>query len=171
MARRSVRNASDASGSRGAKSTGGSALPVTPHGRRFRVALSYPREKRAFVSQVADHLSQTLRRERVFYDGYYEAELARPDLDVYLGQIYHDDSDLVVPFYCGPYGCKKWCQLEWRQMRDILFNLAQDRIMPFRFDDTPIPGVLSIDGYIKIEKRSARGGRADPSASIWLLCQ
>ncbi len=127
---------------------------MTTQGRRFQVALSFPGEKRAFVSQVADHLSQRLGRESVFYDGYYEAELARPDLDLYLGRIYHDDSELVVPFYCADYERKKWCRLEWRQMRDILFKLEGHRIMPFRFDDTPIPGVLSIDGYVEIGNRS-----------------
>jgi tetratricopeptide (TPR) repeat protein len=127
---------------------------MTTQSRRFRVALSFPGEKRAFVSQVAEYLSQRLGRERVFYDAYYEAELARPDLDLYLGNIYRNDSDLVVPFFCAPYDRKNWCRLEWRQMRDILLNLEGHRIMPFRFDDTPIPGFLSIDGYLKIEKRS-----------------
>ena len=132
--------------------------PATPflavRGRRFQVALSFPGERRAFVSQVADQLSQRLGQQRVFYDSYYEAELARPDLDLYLGRIYRDDSELVVHFYCADYERKKWCRLEWRQMRDILFNLEEHRIMPFRFDDTPIDGVLSIDGYVKIERRS-----------------
>ncbi len=55
---------------------------MTTQGRRFRVALSFPGEKRAFVSQVAERLSQRLGRESVFYDAYYEAELARPDLEL-----------------------------------------------------------------------------------------
>ncbi len=118
--------------------------------------MSFPGEQRAFISQVADCLSQSLGRERVFYDQYYEAELARPDLDLYLGKIYHDDSELVVPFYSADYERKKWCLLEWRQMWDVLLNLEGHRIMPFRFDDTPISGVLSIDGYIKIRKRKPR---------------
>jgi tetratricopeptide (TPR) repeat protein len=154
MARKSVRNGFDSSGKRGPKRARREALPTAREGRRFRVALSFPGEKRAFVSQVVECLSQHLGRESVFYDAYYEAELARPDLDVYLGRIYHDDSELVVPFLCADYERKKWCRLEWRQMRDILFNLEGHRIMPFRFDDTPVPGALSIDGYVKIEKRS-----------------
>ena len=130
------------------------ARHMTDQGRRFQVALSFPGEKRAFIAQVAACLSKQLGRDRVFYDDYYTAELARPDLDLYLGDIYRNHADLVVPFSCADYARKKWCRLEWRQMRDILFNLEEHRIMPFRFDDTPIPGVLSIDGYVKIEKRS-----------------
>jgi tetratricopeptide (TPR) repeat protein len=106
------------------------------------------------VSKVADQLSQQLGRERVFYDEYSTAELARPELDLYLGNIYRNESDLIVPFFCAEYERKKWCKLEWRQMRDILFNLEGDRIMPFRFDDTPVDGVLSIDGYVAVEELS-----------------
>ena len=37
----------------------------------------------------------------VFYDRFHEAELARPNLDVYLQEIYHDRSRLVVVFLAG----------------------------------------------------------------------
>jgi hypothetical protein len=91
--------------------------------KRFRVALSFPGEKRDFICQVADLVATAIGRERVLYDDYLTAELARPDLDVYLGQLYREQSELLVPFYCADYERKKWCKLEWRQMRDILFNI------------------------------------------------
>ncbi len=121
---------------------------------RFRVALSFPGEKREFVRLVAESLTATLGQERVLYDEYLTAELARPDLDLYLGNLYRNESDLVVPFYCSEYATKQWCRLEWRQMRDILLNVEGHRIMPFRFDDAPIDGVLSLDGYVKIGSRT-----------------
>lgn len=125
-------------------------------GRHFRVALSFPGEHRDFVASVAAELAARLGQKSVFYDEFYEADLARPELDLYLGKIYREQSDLVVPFYSIEYERKKWCKLEWRYMRDILLNLEGHRIMPFRFDDSPISGVLSTDGYIKIENRSAK---------------
>ena len=76
------------------------------------------------------------------------------DLDLYLGDLYRNQSDLLVPFFCSEYGAKKWCQLEWRQMRDILLNFEGSRIMPFRFYDAPIEGMLSLHGYIKVETRT-----------------
>jgi hypothetical protein len=121
--------------------------------KRFRVALSFPGEKREFIKQVADELAAALGIDRVLYDDYLTAELARPDLDLYPGGLYREQSELLVPFYCADYERKKWCKLEWRQMRDILFNVEGIRIMPFRFDDAPITGVLSIDGYVKIGRR------------------
>lgn len=131
----------------------GKANTLAVSKKRFRVALSFPGEKRDFIRQVADSLVTALGKDSVLYDDYLTAELARPDLDLYLGALYREQSDLLVPFYCADYERKKWCKLEWRQMRDILFNVEGHRIMPFRFDDAPITGVLSIDGYVKIGSR------------------
>ena len=52
-----------------------------PSGRRFKVALSFPGERREFVEKVAEKLASALGRESVFYDKYYEAELARGNID------------------------------------------------------------------------------------------
>jgi hypothetical protein len=120
---------------------------------RFRIALSFPGEWRPFVSQVAAHLAKAIGREHVFYDKYYEAELARPDLDTYLQSIYHDSSELVAVFLCKEYQNKKWCGLEWRALRDLIANRQASAIMPFRFDDTHISGLFSIDGYIAVADR------------------
>lgn len=124
--------------------------------RRFLVALSFPGERREFIAGVARVLADRYGQDKVLYDEFHEAELARPDLDIYLGRLYREHSELVVPFYCVDYERKKWCKLEWRQMRDIIVNAEEHRIMPFRFDDTPVPGVLSIDGYIRVNNRSAQ---------------
>src|SRR5215468_1989987 len=122
--------------------------------RRFRVALSYPGEKREYVQLVAKSLAAALGEEQVLYDGFITAELVRLDMDVYLGNLYRNESDLLIPFFCSEYAAKKWCQLEWRQMRDILFNMERSRIMPCRFDNTPIEGVLSVDNPLEIGSRT-----------------
>jgi tetratricopeptide (TPR) repeat protein len=122
--------------------------------RRFQVALSFPGERREYVRAVAEHLAAALGRENVLYDEYLTAELARPDLDMYLATLYREQSELLVPFLCADYKNKKWCNLEWRQMRAIMFALDGARIMPLRFDDTNIPGMLPIDGYLTIGTRS-----------------
>lgn len=124
--------------------------------KRFRVALSFPGEKRGFVREVAAALAGVLGQDKVLYDDYLTAELARPNLDVYLGRLYHDESELIVPFFCADFEQKEWCGLELRQIRDLLKQRKDDHIMPFRFDDAPITGQLSIDGYIKVGDRSAQ---------------
>jgi hypothetical protein len=123
--------------------------------KRFRVALSFPGEHRKFVEAVATSLTDYIHKDRIFYDKYYEAELARLNLDTYLQQIYHDDSELIVVFLCAEYESKDWCGLEWRAIRDLLKQKQTSQIMPFRFDNISIPGVFSIDGYVEVGNRSA----------------
>lgn len=127
--------------------------PPTPT-RRFRIALSYPGERRPFIEQVAERLSTAVGRERVLYDKYYEAEFARFDLDTYLQGLYHDESELIAVFLCADYERKEWCGLEWRAVRDLIKQRQASSVMPLRFDDTKIPGLFSTDGYLWIGGRS-----------------
>lgn len=120
--------------------------------RRFAAALSFPGERREYVSQIAAILRP---RTSVFYDAFYEAELARPDLDIYLQDIYHNQADLLVVFLCEDYERKEWCGLEWRAIRDLIKKRQHQRIMFMRFDDAEVPGVFTTDGYVDLRKRTA----------------
>lgn len=75
-----------------------------------------------------------------------------------LQRFYAEDSDLVVVFICGEYAEKEWCGLEWRAVRDLMKSKSRrdEDVMFLRFDDKPLEGLLSIDGYIDISKRSER---------------
>ena len=131
-----------------------SRLPVVPEPipakKRFDVALSFPGEYRKQVKSIAEKLAKALGQERVFYDEYYKAELARLDLDTYLQTIYHDQSELIAVFLCAEYEKKDWCKLEWRAVRDLIKQKESDAVMPLRFDKTHISGLFSIDGYVEI---------------------
>src|SRR6185295_5653031 len=122
--------------------------------KRFRVALSFPGEERAFVSQVADSLAARIGRECILYDAYYAAEFARPDFDTYLQGLYHKESDLIAVFLCEKYDEKDWWRFEWRAVRDLIKKRNAQAVMPFRFDMTEIPGLFSGDGYIWVPDRS-----------------
>jgi len=122
--------------------------------RRFAIALSFPGEARARIGAIADHLARHLGRDRILYDRFHEAEFARPNLDLYLQQMYHDQAELNVVFLCNDYERKEWCGLEWRAIRDLIKH-RREEIMLFRLDDAPVSGVFSIDGYINMEARSA----------------
>jgi tetratricopeptide (TPR) repeat protein len=115
--------------------------------RRFRVALSFPGEHRSRVENIATILAARLGRDQILYDKWHAAEFNRANLDVYLSQLYHDDSDLIVAFLCQAYKDKEWCGLEGRVCRDLLKRKQDHRLMFFRLDDTEIPGLLSIDSY------------------------
>lgn len=114
----------------------------------FKAAMSFPGENRAYVAEVVDALRRTLGADAIFYDHDYQAQLARPNLDTLLQDIYRNKSELIVVFLCAEYAKKQWCGLEWRAIRDIIKSKEDDRVMFVRFDDAPVDGVLSIDGYI-----------------------
>ena len=122
--------------------------------RRFRVALSFAGEQRTFVEEVAEHLTAQLGEGRVFYDRDYTAELARPNFDTYLTNIYLNESDLIVVFLSADYERKDWCGLEWRGVRSLILARADSDIMPFTFDGVIPVGMLPIDGYIAIEEKT-----------------
>jgi len=58
------------------------------------------------VEQVAGHLASAFGKERVLYDNYHEAEFARPNLDVYLPELYRERSELVVLFLYPEYAAR-----------------------------------------------------------------
>lgn len=116
----------------------------------FRVALSFPGEKRTYVSKVASELKKRLGKGAVFYDDDFQAQLARPNLDTLLQRIYLINSGLIVVFLCAEYEQKKWCGLEWRAIRNIIMNKNDQAIMFMRFDNSQISGVFAVDGYIDL---------------------
>ena len=132
--------------------------PTTPEtkmsGKRFSVALSFPGEKRDYVKKVVAELRQLkIPRDNIFYDGFYTAELTVPNLDTYLQEIYQNDAELIVIFISAEYEKKEWCGLEWRAIRDIIKRRRDEDIMPLRFDDTNVPGLFSLDGYVDLRDR------------------
>jgi hypothetical protein len=125
---------------------------------RFAVALSFPGEYHDFVKGVADLLSAHFGKDRVLFDEYYEAEFARPDLDLYLPKIYSTQSELIVLFLCPEYENKRWCKLEWRSVRQLLATADSKRIMLLshgRSGDYADLGIFSGDGVANFAGRSA----------------
>lgn len=125
-------------------------LPGRVEEMRFKVAFSFPGEKRDYVAAVATEVKKKLGVGAVFYDKDFTAQLARPNLDTLLQRIYLNNSDLVVVFLCKDYEQKQWCGLEWRAIRAIIKNKNDHAIMFMRFDESSIDGSLSIDGYVDL---------------------
>lgn len=122
--------------------------------RRFDIALSFPGEHRDYVAGVAAHLAMAFGEEHVLYDKYHDAEFARPDLDVYLPTLYREHSELIVVFLCPEYDNKRWCNLEWRHIRQLISTADAKRIMFLSLGnpgDLSGIGILSGDGYIDVQ--------------------
>lgn len=130
--------------------------PSSRSNRKYRVALSFPGEARSIVQPVADILRRRLGDGRVFYDNYFKHLLARPDLDLFIQSVYHDESDLLVVWISRDYAQKEWCcNVEWPAIRDIIKQRRGDDVMFLRLDDANLKGVLSNYGYIDVRAESA----------------
>lgn len=119
------------------------------------MALSFAGEKRDFVAQVAASLAERFGEAAVLYDMFkgHKADFARLDLDVYLPNLYRKESELIVLFLCDDYAKKRWCNLEWRFIRQLIKTDDEGRIMFLSFDNIgPASdiGILDGDGYLPI---------------------
>ena len=122
------------------------AVDITNH--KFKVGLSFPGEVRNYVESVAAELERLIGPNSYFYDNNYVSQLARPQLDILLQNIYGDRSDLVVVFLCSDYQNKKWCGVEFRAIREIIMRKQNERVMFVRMDDGDVDGVFDTDGYV-----------------------
>ncbi len=123
--------------------------------RRFRVAFSFAGEQRAFVSEVADILTERFGEPAILYDKYHEAEFARRDLGIYLPNLYHKDSDLVVVVVCPKYDEKEWTGLEWTAIHDLLKQRKDDEVMLFRFGRAEVTGLYSTAGFVDLDHKTS----------------
>ncbi len=127
---------------------------INIHNHVFDVALSFPGEVRDYVETVARQLDLSLGPNRVFYDHFYKAQLAIPNLDTALQALYRERARLVVAFLSKDYASKKWCGIEFKAIREILNDKDDERVMYVRHDAAEIAGVFSYDGYIDANTHS-----------------
>lgn len=118
----------------------------------YDIALSFAGEDRAYVEEVATSLKE--RGVRVFYDVFEEANLWGKNLYEYLSDIYQNKARYTVMFISSFYNQKLWTNHERVSMQARAFQESREYILPARFDDTEIPGVLRTIGYISLKSRS-----------------
>ena len=128
---------------------------VNIHTNTFDVALSFPGESRDYIEKVAAKLNRDLGPYRVFYDNYFKSQLAMPNLDTKLQDLYGNRSRLIVVFLSKHYQEKKWCGIEFRAIRSILNARKDEQIMLVRNDSSDVEGIFDHDGYIDAETHSA----------------
>jgi hypothetical protein len=115
---------------------------------KFDVALSFAGENRPYVEKVAKYLTE--KDIKVFYDKYEKTELWGKDLYVHLEEVYQKKAKYCVMFLSCNYAEKLWTNHERKSAQARAFNEKREYILPARFDDTKIPGILSTVGYIDL---------------------
>lgn len=118
----------------------------------YEIALSFAGEDRAYVEQVAAYLKQ--HKIKVFYDKYETIDLWGKNLYDHLQDIYKKKSKYVVVFISKHYAEKLWTNHERKSMQARAFEENEEYILPARFDNTEIPGILPTVGYINLNNCS-----------------
>jgi hypothetical protein len=126
------------------------------------IALSFAGEDRAYVAMVADGLKH--RGVTVFYDDYEKADMWGKNLYDHLVQIYQKTARYVVIFISSHYKEKVWTNHERRAAQARALNENYEYILPARFDDTEIEGILPTVGYLDLRRHS-------PEEVVLLLCE
>ena len=119
----------------------GGAAPSAQPGWRWDVALSFAGAQRAYVEQVAQALQA--RGLRCFYDADEQIDLWGKYLAEELPAIYGEQAAAVVVFVSAEYAARDWTRLERRAALARAVRERREYVLPARFDDTPLPGLLS----------------------------
>jgi TIR domain-containing protein len=125
--------------------------PVAPD-RLYDVCFSFAGEDREYVHAVADIAkAQGLR---VFYDTFEKVGLWGKNLYQHLTEVYQKEAAYCVIFISAAYARKLWTKHELQAAQARTFTGNEEYILPARFDDTNIPGILPTTGYIDLRKHS-----------------
>lgn len=125
----------------------------------FDVCLSFAGDDREYVDAVASALSEL--GVSIFYDVHQEVELWGKDLYQHLDEVYRTRGRFCVVFISRAYAQKLWTRHELRSAQARAFKENREYILPARFDDTDLPGVLPTTAYIDLRTRAPREFASD----------
>lgn len=119
---------------------------------QYEIALSFAGEDRTYVEMVA----RLLRTHHValFYDEYEQTDLWGKNLYEHLTEVYSRANRFVVMFVSVHYADKVWPRQERRAAQARALEKKDEYILPVRFDDTDIPGLLSTVSYLDARRLS-----------------
>lgn len=121
--------------------------------KQFDVALSFAGEDRKYVEEVASNLREM--GIKVFYDKYELVTLWGKNLYDHLQDVYQNKAKYTVMFISKYYAKKVWTNHERKSAQAKAFISNKEYILPVKFDETEIPGLLQTIGYINAGEYSA----------------
>jgi hypothetical protein len=138
----------------------------------YDVAISFAGEQRREAEAVAACLLKV--GISVFFDEYEQATLWGKDIYEHLGGVYQHKARYCLMLVSAAYAAKVWTTHERRSAQARGLTQGTEYILPVRFDDTEIPGLLPTIGYLRFQDHGAQGicdllrqklGIAPPAAS------
>lgn len=114
----------------------------------FDVVLSFAGEDRKYVREVAQYLRKN--KVVVFYDENEQANLWGKDLVEHFEVLYSRSGKYCVMFISKEYARKMWTTHERRVALSRALKEREEYILPARFDETEVPGLLPTVGYVSL---------------------
>ena len=139
-------------------------------GREWDVVLSFASAQRHYVEQVGRALK--VRGVRCFYDADEQIGLWGKHLAEELPAIYGERAAAAVVFISAEYAARDWTRLERRAALARAVRERQEYVLPARFDDTPLPGLLPDVATIDLHRYTPEqfaGLVADKLAALGIL--
>lgn len=117
---------------------------------KYDVAFSFAGEEREFVKAVYEILHK--KNISVFYDFDEDitVDLWGKELIEELDEVYRKRSKCVVMFVSENYAKKVWTKLERRSSLAKAINEQKEYVLPARFDDAELPGLLPTVGFVDL---------------------
>src|SRR5258708_1173493 len=112
--------------------------------KRFQVAISFAGPQRAFADELNRHLSR--RGVKTLYDYDYKWELLGEFLPAKFHEIFSEQSDYVAMLISKDYVDRVWPRHESKVIIDRALKAETAFILPIRFDDTELKGLVSTIG-------------------------
>jgi WD40 repeat protein len=119
---------------------------------RFDVCLSFAGAQRKYVSRVAAALVR--QNVKVFYDRYEQAHLWGKDLYQHLDQVYRKEARFCVIFISKEYARNVWPSHELKSAQARALSENREYILPARFDNTEVPGLLPTIAFLDLGRMS-----------------
>jgi hypothetical protein len=117
--------------------------------QKYDIAFSFAGEQRTYVQATYESLKR--QGISVFYDAAQVSSLWGKNLYEYLSDIYTNQALYCVVFLSREYSRKLWTKHEFKSMQARAFQESREYILPARFDDTEIPGLLPTIAYINLK--------------------
>jgi hypothetical protein len=123
---------------------------------KYDVAISFAGEQRLEARQIAECLTRS--GLKVFYDEYEDAQLWGKNLYDHLSRVYQKEADYCIILISSAYAKKVWTNHERQgaQAR-ALQEKETEYILPVRFDETELPGMLPTISCLDFSKYGASG--------------
>jgi hypothetical protein len=123
---------------------------AAPESWKYDVALSYAGEQRSYVERVAACLAE--QGVSYYYDRDDPTLLWGRNLAEELPRIYEHDAASVVIFVSADYAAKDWTRLERRAALSRAVRERNAYVLPARFDDSVLPGLVGDVAYADVSK-------------------